>query len=837
MPSPYRTISVFCLLISSNAAAVSLTSSQTDYTTTDNITTTTNNTAGSGIYSSYSGTSSSSRKIANAHVINTSGSSAYGIRTTGSYNQITNKSDARIDTSNSSGRGISVDDFSSVNNQGAINTLGSSAHGIYLDGNSSSATNSGVISIGNSNAYGINLNGDGQVVTNSGSISAGKYAIYNSGIGNVINNSGNLIGGVRIGNATLNISGGSISGVVEGSDVGNVNILGNFAQSAAFSGLDNLNISAGTFTANNAISANSIAVGGGATLKLNSDYSLSGELSGSGNLNIANGASFVANRDLSFGNILVGGVLDLSKTNNLTLAGNLVGSGSAQINLGSNQQRISGNFSLAAGDVLLIKTDTNSLGSLIISGSASIDPNSKISLTVTKQGYLKSGQRLVLLSAGAGSNLNPIRINLNGCASSCGMLRLGSEVSGNDLLLNISRPATSEIAVGKNSKKIYESLGIGANQGVGKIQEFQNYLDGKNFSDGELEQTLNQLAPQSGKARMIGSNNVVAGSLATGEIRLNQIRGGFADTPAQGSGFAQIFSPTRTLDVFNLAAQGGALKNGFWVQPFGSAATQNVTGDDVGYRAILSGVALGLDHETSLRTTTGTALSYARSETKSSDSLKKTTSNTYQINLYNSHSHKNFFIDSLGGIAFSQFASNRAIPAVGATANANYNGFSYIAKIRLGVIKKLHHGLSFIPEISASLQHNSVGGYTEKGADSLNLKVKSSNSTTLEARIGAGLSWLEKIHDSREFKKFTVALKASYGYNFINHTSNVISSFVGQNSSFNTQVNPIDPGSLRLGAEANIYHIDDITFSADYQFERRTTYQSHFAAFKVRQAF
>lgn len=291
------------------------------------------------------------------------------------------------------------------------------------------------------------------------------------------------------------------------------------------------------------------------------------------------------------------------------------------------------------------------------------------------------------------------------------------------------------------------------------------------------------------------------------------------------------------LDVFNLQQQGSALKNGFWVQPFGSAATQNATGDDVGYRAVLSGVALGLDHEISLRNTTGAALSYARSETKSLDSLKRTAGNTYQINLYNSHSHKNFFIDSLGGIAFSQFVSNRAIPAVETSAYANYNGFSYIAKTRLGVIKKLHRGLSFIPEISVSLQHNSIGGYTEKGADSLNLKVKSSNSTTLEARIGAGLSWLEKIHDSREFKKFTVTVKSSYGYNFINRASNVVSSFVGQNSSFNTQVNPVDPGSLRLGAEANIYHIDDITFSADYQFERRTTYQSHFAAFKVRQAF
>ena len=42
---------------------------------------------------------------------------------------------------------------------------------------------------------------------------------------------------------------------------------------------------------------------------------------------------------------------------------------------------------------------------------------------------------------------------------------------------------------------------------------------------------------------------------------------------------------------------------------------------------------------------------------------------------------------------------------------------------------------------------------------------------------------------------------------------------------------------LRFGAEINGYHIDDIIFGIDYQFEKRVTYQSHFIALKVRQEF
>jgi hypothetical protein len=154
-----------------------------------------------------------------------------------------------------------------------------------------------------------------------------------------------------------------------------------------------------------------------------------------------------------------------------------------------------------------------------------------------------------------------------------------------------------------------------------------------------------------------------------------------------------------------------------------------------------------------------------------------------------------------------------------------------------GMTKKINRELNFIPEISTSFLHSNTGIYREKGADSLNLNVNSSTSNVFEGRVGAGLSWSEKIRERSEFKKFITILKTSYGYNFIDQTSDTVSNFSGQNSSFNSRVSSIDPGSLRLGVEINGYHIDDIIFSVDYQFEHRATYQSHFAAFKVHQEF
>lgn len=852
------------------ANAITLTSGQSDYTTTKDITTTVNNTAGAGINSTQAGTSSAIRKIKNIHTITTSGSSAYGIRTTGDYNRITNE--GTIITTNSTARGISVGgDFSTVTNSGSINTSGSSSYGIYVSAGSNSLanysnystvtnsgsisaadshgiytndnytqiTNSGTISSGDDTTdYGIRIDGNNSTLNNSGTISAKKYAIYNEGSDTIINNYGTLNGGVRTGSGTLNIFSGSISGGVDGSDSGIVNILGNFSQAADFSDLNSFNISSGTFEGNKQITTNNIFIDSGATLKLNSNSSVTyNEISGDGTLHISENASFAPQNDFTLGNILVGGTFDLSKTNDLTLTTNLTGSGSAIIDLGANNQKIIGNFSLNSGDTLKVSSDDISFGSLDVTGSTLVDANSKLIISSTNK-YLKSGEKITLIAAIDGSALNNIsNIEVNNCrANACGLLRINTEISGNNLIISVDHAKTSELSINQNSKNIYESLS--ENSSNSKAQEFLNYLDSKDFSNTELESTLLQLAPQSGRSRSIDNINVISNSLKTSEIHLDKIRSGTDSFPAFGStNFSQILSPQKQLDSFNLNQQGGALKNGFWVQPFGGSALQKSTSNDIGYKTILSGIAFGVDRNFSPQLTSGASFSIARSETKSFDALKKTSALTYQLNFYVSQNFKEFFFDSLSGIAFSQYLSERGIPAANATAKASFNGASYIAKIRGGKIIKIDPKINLIPEISASFMQGMTQKYSEKGADSLSLNVNSINSKTLEGIIGGAVTWTEKIKKSKEFKKFVTAFKTSYGYNFINDHSDVNSSFSGQRTTFNSQTSPIDPGSLKIGIEITGYQVESTIFSLDYQLEKRSTYQSHFAALKVLQEF
>ena len=933
----------FCCLIffASNAQAVTLTSGQTDYTTTGDITT-----SASGIITSLSGTSSSLNKIKNTFTITTGNSgataSAYGIRSSGNYYQITNDTGATILTTGISGRGISVANFTNVYNLGTINTQGTTSYGIYLGGNSNTASNSGLINTLNTTSYGIYLNGNNNSVTNSGTVSAAQsygiylngdanqitnsgtintsgstsygiyvstgtastasssnystvnnagtinssshgiyskdnytqitnsgtittgsgssiygirsegdnstisnsgniistnYAIYNSGAGAVITNSGNLTGGIRLGGGVLNILGGTISGEVDGAS-GSVNINSSFNQSTDFNDLIALNINSGsTLTSSASIDAGTISIDENATLTLQSGFSVSGTIQGlsdsvgtlnisgvnfspsnaigiSGNalanLNINSGASVTTASDIYAANILLDGSLNFYAADNLSIFGNVAGSGAGVINIGSKSQIVTGDFSLIAGDTLAISLGDEIVGNLAVDGLANISADTKLAITTgADQGYISDGTKLTIINAASGSSINAINssnISINGAVSnSYGLLKFTTQATDNSLILNINRLTASEVTTNKNTQNIYQNLNeIGANTS-GELLQFQEYLDSSGLSGDALTQTINQLAPQSSKAALAVSSNIVRNSMMASETRLAKVRNDLAD--------------------------------GFWVESFGSAATQNTVKYDEGYQTNSIGFIAGLDREISSTSLIGAALSYARSDVKSTNKLQNNLITTHQINFYSSQNFGKFFLNNVVGFAWNQFSSNRSILALNSNATARYFGQTYAAKISSGFVKNFRRGFSLTPELSLNFLRNNVGGYSENGADTLNLKVQAVTADFMEGQAGLKLGWESKVKKIPEFTKLVTSLKASYGYSFVNDAPNTSANFIGQSSNFNWQITQTDRQSLRFGGAIEAYYLNDVTFGFECGLEKKSTYQSHFVMLKIRQEF
>ncbi len=344
---------------------------------------------------------------------------------------------------------------------------------------------------------------------------------------------------------------------------------------------------------------------------------------------------------------------------------------------------------------------------------------------------------------------------------------------------------------------------IGADS-TGKLLAFQEYLGSSN----EITKSLNQLAPQSSKAMIYNNINIATNSIKTAETRLRKINAN------------------------------SDLKSGFWTQAFGNSATQNAIEDDEGYKVNTIGLVVGLDRELSISSTIGASLSYARSNLKSLDSSKNNVIDTYQINFYSGYNFNKYFFESLAGIAWNQYNSNRSIVAVDANATAKFNGQTYIAKAKAGFAQKLKYGFNLQPEISMSFIRTNIQAYSEKGADSLNLNVKNISADFLESRIGVNLGFVTtRIAEFPELKKVDSLLKISYGYSFVNDAPITVSSFDGQATSFATQISHVDRGSLKLGAEIEARHEEDIIFNLEYGFEKRATFQSHYMAAKVKQMF
>ena len=892
---------LLCAVFAKHSFALTLTSAQTNFTTTENITT-----SGVGIGSSLVGTSGNLNKITNLHIITTGpSSSAYGIRTSGNYNQITNEVGAQIQTSASSGRGISIGNLSiavnkglistqgsssyglyaggdnnSLSNSGNITTAGSSAYGIYLDGNSNSAQNSGIISTaqtygiyisagssstasalnhnvasnsgtinsGNngiynkdnfsemtnsgtitsadvSTIYGIRNEGSDSVISNSGTINSNRYAIYNSGDNVTINNSGTLAGGVRIGNSTLNILGGSISGEVEGNDAGNINIFAtNFSQSADFSNLNSLTIkSGGGFTALHKIDTPNIFLENNSNFNLENGAIFSGNIQGNGNLNLV-GINFSTNSIATIGNSLANLNIDLSSAltatndiyaDNIFVNGELNSSSafhgnldvSGKINIGSEQQIIYGNFALNSGAIFSTTLENNSVGNFLVSGDANVDAASKLSLNFSANNdYIADGTKFTLLDAANPSTISAINsenISINGNSSNVyGLLRFKASSDSRRLFLEANHLAPEEISSNKNVQNIYKSLNEIGNSSSGKLRQFQSYIDGANLSKAQLNSTINQLAPNSTKASLITTSMLVNNSLKIDERRLEKT-------------------------CFNVE-----LPRGFFAEFFGNALTQNALKDDEGFSSNSAGFSLGFDDENS-----GASFSYGRSTIKSDDDTKINSISSYQLNFFRGQKFDEYFLDMIVGGAFHQYDSRRAVTALKANTTANYNGQSYVAKIKSGFVKEFDYDLKLIPEFSLNFLRSKIDGYLERGSDTLNLKVGGVSANFLEARIGANFGIIGKIPNIKECKKILALLKISYGYNIINSQPTTTARFIGSDVSFNTKISQIDRSSLRAGFEFDFIHTDDVTFSLDYMMEKRSSLQSHFLVVKARQEF
>ncbi len=707
----------------------------------------------------------------------------------------------------------------------------------------SSITNSGTINGNVDSSVALHYN-DLDITNNAGSIN-GNILLGNHESSSFTLNGGSINGNLTSGNASqlLNLNGGSFNGNISlfsGSalNLATTELNGSLDSSSANSASVNL-------TDNNTIKSGSAlgSTNGLSAINISNDkiINVNGSIKAQ-NLNIGSNATLNLGSDNIYANTTsLNGTLNFGNTNR-AINSNIVGSGAGAINLNRASHNIIGNLTLKNGDSLNINLiNANTFGKVTVTGITSIDANTNLNVAISPNyGFIASGSKYTIVDGQDGSFISAIndsKININNSnTNQFSILTFTTNSVNNDLILSATRKPAEAITSDSSSQSAYNVINeIGASA-TGELKSLQEYLDSSSSSS-QVKEALNSITPQDNNSIKFSHVNVINNSVKTAENRMDEIRFASLDTSS--------ISKTSDATIAEASYEGGNSNNkssglslgdslednGIWAQTFGTAAKQNNINENDGYDSKSLGFAFGYDREVAKDTRLGLGLSYANSHIKSSDSLKTTNIDTYQINAYSGHSFGKYFLDTVLGFAWNDYTSNRTISVVNSVANANYQGQTYITKVRGGFVKDIGNGFNITPETSLNFVRNDTNNYTENGAGTVNLNVKGSSSNFLEGRLGLNLGYRMT---TKKHTKISPKISASYGYNFLNNRQTTTSNFVGQTATFNNLSSKIDPKSLKLGGGIDIYGANSFVVSGEYIMEKRDKYQSHSGVLRVR---
>lgn len=543
------------------------------------------------------------------------------------------------------------------------------------------------------------------------------------------------------------------------------------------------------------------------TLNINHDYSNNlaiGKSYDIANLNINRNATLSIGADISANNVNVIGTLNLGN-NSRFITGNVWGIGAkATIDLGSATHNIDGNFvTLKNNTIRLTLVDSNQAGSIKVARQLIIADHNNLEISFdNNNGYISNNTTYVIAGATDGVIINKIaadKISVNNSNSNqSGLLKFTTQSTNNSLLLKVSRVSGLNITHDQNAANAYDAIDQIGSKAVNAVRLAQRYIDDPDTTNQQRELLLKSIIPQVDNGINQTAFNVAKTAIAIGENR-GQNHYKFHD------------NLVAKFDDYNI-----------WLQSFNITTNQN---NIDAYNARSNAMIIGVDEEVSDDISLGVSFNYAQSSINSlAVNSKNTTVKSYQFNIYGGYNYEQYFIDLAIAASLNQYHSQRLVYLSNQPDTANYNGETYITKIRATVTEELIDGLRLIPELALIVARNQTGHYQETGPLALNISNNRAN--LIQGSIGGDL-----VYGALNFfsLKIEPRIKFIYDYDLVNNQQIANSSFVGQNVKFTTKAGAVDKSGIKLGFSLTIYNIEDLVLGVGYDAEYRRNYRSNLA--------
>jgi len=595
-------------------------------------------------------------------------------------------------------------------------------------------------------------------------------------------------------------------------DVGTSAVTGNVVLTAA-SVLD-LN-STGTVSGTiDGTAANGIVNVAGTQTAANSIGSVNGiaTLNDTGSLTLGSTVAAVKATNI---NVSGTGILNFGTAANHTIAGtgNITLSNTATLNLGTKATTdANGTLTTAATNTIGVTINSATSVGNLTTNTVSFATGTKVNVNLATTNYIANGTKFDYLDgAGAATNAAGTITSTN---SQFVTFTDDNGTAGHRQLDAVVNTFQS-VATTADTQAVGTTLSALGTTGNAQLSAFQAAVQ-QTTTAAAATNLLKQAGPQAngGVASQIVSSNggAIGQSLNVVGDRLQGLRAGIDDSSGSG-----------------MAAGGAVADKGIWFQAFGTAATQDLRSGVDGYDATTGGGAVGADMAVGSNARAGLSFSYARTNVDSNGSASQSNDiNTYQLNAYGSYNLGQWYTDGLLGVAYNDNSTDRNV--TGSIASASFGGETYTARVGGGYRYKLASGLDITPNASLTYFYNHEDSYTESGAGGLDLSVNANNTNALIGRIGADFGY--------DFQTASALIRpvvrAGYSYDFVGDQVSTTSTFTGGGAAFTSKDASPERNAFDVGASLNVVRTDNVTFSADYDFQAKSGYDSNSGVLRAR---
>ncbi|EOI3546310.1 autotransporter domain-containing protein [Cronobacter dublinensis] len=750
-----------------------------------------------------------------------------------------------------------------VYNLGQIDTLTNNGDisgnivGIYNGNTNSNSTaastiiNNGTVS-GSYGFYATTYNSQTATTTliNNGTITGSTQGVYitgSNGASNAIINSGTITGK---GNAifTNGTNGSALtitnSGIIEGNITSN-----NGAALEFIGGTDKQGVLTGVRTVSDDETASSTDSIG--TIASNSDVIFrSGSILLNDNINLASLTTHSLSSDDS--TATVGTVLNdaaqLQVNAPIAITGNYHQNAGAALIVGVSDT------ASASGD---IAQDT-SYGRLNVTGSATVDQGSSISLTRTGNTYkFAPGQRYVVINANSnGTNYNADKLAYK-AVGYAGKVTGSTYVdeTNSALVVQLEKAPTPPVPGTPTVPGKPTTPTVPGKPPVVVKPPVAPVTGPERATTSNATSSLNGLASYSGIAPQLlelynaslaieGTKeaNRVGERLSTSQNINVSTASGVATSTAMGvvgNHLDTIRSP-QTAGLSGVSTGDSYSDWIVWAQPYGGYTRQDSTSEVSGYSAKFGGLLFGADRTVAEDWRVGAALNYSNTSVHGKDNLtgNNSTANNYGVIGYAGYSGDPWFVNLSAALTRQNYDTVRRAEFTGfsGAANGKFNGQSVTLQSEFGYPFTLPAAVVITPMAGLTYGYQHVDGYKESGGNGMALDVGSSHSQSVTSDLGTRI---EKGFDTG-LGRLTPFAQVSWIHQYDNrrtsNTATYAADTIGETQFTTKGAAPVkDMAGLSVGS--TLFNASDLSIDARYDLQAAERYQAHTFSLRLNKSF